>query len=399
MQDQHPHTTVTESTLNMLAHTDVGIPSAIARSGFDDHCQRSRVVHVSLGTDVGGMEKMLVDFARFVDRKRFELAFVSLQKQGKLAAEIENLQWPVYALGKPPGLRPGLVVTLARRLRRLRADVVHTHNTAAFLYGVMASSLARVPRIIHTRHGQRFDASRRETFAFRMLSKLTYRMVSVSEDGRQLTVSEGVNTGRACLIRNGVDLGRFPYAGPNEKGPAVLVARLSPEKDVATLIHAMKHVSQLLRAQHPALDLEIVGDGATRPQLESLSQSLGLGSTIRFLGERNDIPGLLGNASMFVLPSLTEGISLTLLEAMARGLPVVATEVGGNPEVVENGKTGFLVPAQDPQALAQAMSRIHRDPKLGREMGICGRSRVEAKFSVQRMVREYEGHYVDGAPR
>ncbi len=140
--------------------------------------------------------------------------------------------------------------------------------------------------------------------------------------------------------------------------------------------------------------LEIAGDGAIRPQLEALSQSLGLGETIQFLGERNDIPRLLARASMFVLPSITEGVSLTLLEAMAQGLPIVATRVGGNPEVVVDEQTGLLVPAECPQVLAAAMVRVHQDSSLGRDMGLLGRQRVEQQFSIHKMIRQYELQYL-----
>ena len=398
MHDQAARATAFPPMNDTPACVAVSRPAVTACGRSNGISRRTRIVHVALGTSVGGMEKLLVEFARFTDRKRFDLAFVSLEARGKIAAEIENLHWPVHAFDKTAGVKPGLVLRLARRLRDLRPDVVHTHNTGGFLYGVTAAKLARVTRIIHTRHGQRFAASSRETWMFRILSRLAYRVVSVSEDVRQLTISEGIRADRTCLIRNGVDLLRFPYVGPNVLGPAVLVARLSPEKDVATLIHAVKHASQLLGPQQAALSLEIVGDGPTRPQLESLSRSLGLGDTIRFLGERSDIPLLLANASMFVLPSLTEGISLTLLEAMARGLPVVATRVGGNPEVVLDGKTGFLVPAQNPEALAAAMVNIYQHPTLGKNMGLLGRQRVEQEFSVAEMIRRYEERYVDEAP-
>lgn len=357
--------------------------------------RRSRIVHLSLGTDVGGMERLLVQFARYADRQRFDLVFVSLRERGKLAAEIEQLQWPVYALGKRPGLRLGLIIQLARRLRQLRPDVVQTHNTAALMYGATAAFLARVPSLIHTRHGQRFGASRRETFAFRNLSRLACRVVSVSDDGRQLCIAEGVSAARACTIRNGVDTEQFSYSGPKPAGPAVVVARLSAEKDVATLIRAMEHLSRKLEPAQQPLTLKIVGDGVMRPQLESLARSLELGGTVQFLGERDDVPSLLAEASMFVLPSLTEGISLTLLEAMARGLPVVATNVGGNPEVVVDGESGFLVPAQDADALARAMMRIHLDQDLAANMGLSGRRRIEAGFSVKRMVRDYERIYTE----
>ncbi len=367
-------------------------------SRANDRSTPRRVVHVSLGTNMGGMEKLLVEFAKFTDRDRFELAFVSLQQRGSLAAEINDLGCPVFELNKTPGMRPGVVWKLVRLLRKLRPHVVHTHNTAAFFYGGVAASLARVPRLIHTRHGQRFNASARETLAFRFLSKFAYRVASVSADGRHLTISEGVHADRACMIRNGVDLSRFPYVGPNRHGPAILVARLSPEKDVATLIRAVQIASQLRGPGDPALRLDIVGDGATRPQLERQAQSHGIADTIRFLGERRDVASRLASASMFVLPSLTEGISLTLLEAMARGLPVVATRVGGNPEVVIDGDTGFLVPPQNPESLAAAIVRVHQDPVLGRELGRRGRQRVEKEFSVNHMIRQYEHQYVNGGP-
>ena len=354
---------------------------------------RKRIVHLSLGTNIGGMEKLLVEFARFADRQRFELVFISLQEKGKLSADLEELQWPVYAFDKTPGFKPGLVLKLARQLRKLRPNILHTHNTAALFYGAMAGTLARVPRIIHTRHGQRYKDSSRQTWFFRVLGKLAYRVVSVSEDGRALSLKEGIGADRTRVIHNGVDLSRFPYEGPNAKGPAVLVARLSPEKDVGTLIQAVKHVTEALGPQHGFM-LDIAGDGRIRPQLETMSESLGLTQTIRFLGERNDIPQRLANASMFVLPSITEGISLTLLEAMARGLPVVATRVGGNPEVVVHGKTGLLVPAQSPQELAAAISRLYQDSSMGKDMGLLGRQRVEKQFSIHRMIQQYELMYV-----
>jgi sugar transferase (PEP-CTERM/EpsH1 system associated) len=354
---------------------------------------RKRIVHLSLGTNIGGMEKLLVEFARFADRERFELVFISLQEKGKLSADLEELQWPVYAFDKTPGFKPGLVLKLARHLRKLRPSILHTHNTAALFYGAMAGTLARVPRIIHTRHGQRYKDSNRQTWFFRVLGKLAYRVVSVSEDGRSLSLKEGIGADRTRVIHNGVDLSRFPYEGPNAKGPAVLVARLSPEKDVGTLIQAVKHVTDTLGPQHGFM-LDIAGDGRIRPQLETMSESLGLSQTIRFLGERNDIPQRLANASMFVLPSITEGISLTLLEAMARGLPVVATRVGGNPEVVVHGKTGLLVPAQSPQELAAAISRLYQDSSMGKNMGLLGRQRVEKQFSIHKMIQQYEQMYV-----
>ncbi|QEG02192.1 Alpha-D-kanosaminyltransferase [Stieleria maiorica] len=347
------------------------------------------VVHISLGTQVGGMEKLLVEFARFTDRSRYRLSFVSLQRRGELAAEIESHRWPVIAMNKAEGLKPALVGRLAKTLRRMVPDVVHTHNTAAYVYGVAAARLAGVPRVIHTRHGQRFESSRRQTTLFRGLSRWVDRVVSVSSDGARLSVDEGIAADKTVTIFNGVDLDRFAMVHQRPRGRAVVVARLSPEKDVASLIHAIRVAKQNGRR----LELDIIGDGSERPHLESLTQSFHLCDQIRFHGIRDDIPVVLAQASMFVLPSVTEGISLTLLEAMATGLPVVACDVGGNPEVVADGRTGILVPPRDPAALAGAIRRLDEDRDLARRFGSEGRARVESKFCVRKMVHAYQQLY------
>ena len=349
-----------------------------------------RVVHISLGMNLGGMEKLLVEFARLTDRQRYALTFVSLQHRGELADEIESHQCPVISLDKPEGLRPAIVVRLARKLRKIKPDVVHTHNTAGYVYGVAAAAIAGVPRIIHTRHGQRFQSSRRQTILFRGLSGLVDHVVSVSSDGRQLSIDEGIAATKATTILNGVDLQKFDLCVDRPIGRVAVVARLVPEKDIASLIKAI----DIMIRQGAEVSLDVMfGDGNERQKLEMLSQSLGRGDRIRFHGSRDDIFTVLSNTSIFVLPSITEGISMTLLEAMATGLPVVACHVGGNPEVVKNGETGFLVAPNQPQALADALLKLHHNPSLAKQFGSNGRARVEAKFCARKMVTAYESLY------
>ena len=346
------------------------------------------------------MEKLLVEFARLTDSQRFELTFVSLEKMGPLADEIKSYGWPVMTMNKTLGFKPGLAVRLAKTLRTIRPHVVHTHNTAAYLYGTPASLIARVPRVIHTRHGRRLHASARGRFAFRGLAKFVNRVVSVSEDTHRLTLREGINEPKAMVIRNGVDLGRFPLrpartcTGPGSNR-LVVVARLSPEKDIATLIHAVS----LVRETRPDWTLDVVGDGPERSSLEALTLTLGIETLVRFHGQQQDVARMLSDASIFVLPSRTEGISLTLLEAMATGLPVVACRVGGNPEVIVDGETGILVPPREPRLMADAILQIQSDMESARRMGNAGRERVERDFCVRRMVSEYEKLYemTDGA--
>jgi glycosyltransferase involved in cell wall biosynthesis len=353
-----------------------------------------RVAHVTLGLDVGGLEKLLVEIARRADRGRVDLRFVSLGTGGVLGPQIEELGWPVTALGAPPGLRPGLVPRLAALFRHWRVDVVHTHNTKALVYGGPAARLARAWGLVHTWHGQNLLASPREALLFRLAGRLADRLVAVSQDAAGLMVREGIPSSRVRTIRNGIDLARFAWSGPCRGGPVVTVARLSPEKDVATLIEA----AALLQRQSDDFCLEVAGNGPCLPALQHLAQDLGLGQRVRFLGQVNDVPALLGRASLFVLPSRTEGISLTLLEAMARGLPVVATRVGGNPEVVVEGQTGWLVPPGKPEELARAMLRVQGDPAEGRRLGMAGRQRVQELFDVRAMVASYEALYRECLP-
>jgi glycosyltransferase involved in cell wall biosynthesis len=352
--------------------------------------QRVRVTHVVGQLHTGGMERLLVEFARHADRDRFELRFLCLDASGPVADDIAECGWPVECFGAPSGLRPGLAVRLARAFARARTDVVHTHNNRAHMYAGPAAVLSGLRPVIHTRHGQSVGTSRRHRFAFRLTTRFARRVVCVSEDAQKLSATEGIAARRLAVIRNGIDTERFAFAGPNPGGPLVMVGRLVPLKGVDTLLRALQQVARV----RPEVRLEIAGDGEARPALVALSRELGLTDRVTFLGAVRDVPAVLGRAAALVLPSLSEGISLTLLEAMARGLPVVATSVGGNPEVVEHGATGLLVPPADPNALAAALLEVCDATDATRAMGRAGRARVESAFCVRRMVAEYEALYV-----
>lgn len=349
-----------------------------------------RIVHVSRGLDTGGQERLLVEFARHADRSRFHLHFLSLSPPGVLADALTNLGWPVTAIVSPEGLRPRLILKLARFFRRERFDIVHTHDDRPLIYGAPAARLAGVGRLLHTHHhGPMPNVGPRQLLLVRLASHFTGRFVCVSNDSARYMVRNGVPKRKIVVLRNGIDLERFPYQGPDPAGPAVCVARLSPEKDIANLLRA----AALLVSRSPDFRLEIAGDGPLRDDLHRLAAELNLGPTVCFLGEVRDIPPLLARARLFVLPSQTEGISLTILEAMARGLPVIASRVGGNPEVVLPDETGFMPLAKDPAALAAGLEKVWTDPSLGHRFGAAGRRRVEEHFDVRRMVRRYERLY------
>jgi glycosyltransferase involved in cell wall biosynthesis len=354
--------------------------------------RRLRVVHLTLGLDVGGQEKLLVEFARHADRARFALTFVSLTTRGALAGDLEACGWPVVALGAPQGVRPDLVWRLARLFRQLEADVVHTHDDRPNVHGAPAARLAGVRRVIHTRHSQGTRLTRRQEWLLRASSEFNDRFVCISADSARYAVAQGVSSRRVVVLPNGIDLERFAHGGPAADGAAVLVARLAPEKDVGTLLEA----AALAARRHGDFRLLIAGDGPCRAELESQCARLDLQKIVKFLGVIRDVPALLPQGRLFVLSSVTEGISLTLLEAMARGLPVVATAVGGNPEVVAANETGLLVPPRDPPALAEALSALWTRPDLCVRMGAAGRRRVESLFDVRRMVAGYESLYLKG---
>ena len=352
--------------------------------------RKTRVTHVILQLHTGGMEKLLVEFARHADRDRFDLRFVCIGGHGQVAAEIAGCDWPVICLGYPPGLRPDLIVGLARQFAAGRADVVHTHNNVPLIYGGPAARLAGVRAVVQTRHGQAIGTTPRHRAAFRMATLFAGRVVCVSDDAMRLSAAEGVSRRRLAVIRNGIDTARFAYRGPAPDGPVVTVGRLVPAKGIDTLLRAAVRI-----APHwPGFRLEVAGDGVAYQALEALAAELGLADRVRFLGNVQDVPGLLARASALALPSLSEGISLTLLEAAARGLPIVATRVGGNPEVVEEGVTGRLVAPGDPTEMAAALMALGADPDRARAMGRAGRDRVERLFDVRRMVAEYEALYL-----
>jgi glycosyltransferase involved in cell wall biosynthesis len=357
----------------------------------DPKMRRLRVAHVTLGLDVGGQEKLLVEFARCADRRRFDLHFVSLGGRGVLADDLESQGWPVTTLDEPTGFRPGLVLRLARLFYQLGIDIVHTHDERPHIYGAFAARLACVRRLIHTRHhGMADRLTPRQAVLVRLAARLSDWFVCVSTDSARQAVKQGVSP---CIVRtlhNGIDLMRFDPPAARDGGPVVTVARLSPEKDITTLLFAAK----LAVAQDPSFRLEIAGDGPCAADLRRTASDLGLDGCVRFHGQVRDVPALLTRAGLFVLSSQTEGVSLTLLEAMACGLAVVATRVGGNPEVVADGETGLLAPPGDPAALAQAMLRLRRDNEERRRMELAGRRRVERCFDVRRMTAAYECMYL-----
>jgi len=348
-----------------------------------------RVCHVSLTLQTGGLERILADLARRHDRRVCQPTFLALREVGRFAEEIRRADCEVLQLRAANRLAE--IRSMVRLFRERQFDVVHAHNTYPHIYASIAARWAGVPVVVQTRHGQRSGHGWRATLQYRWASRLVDRIVAVSDDAARLCVeSDGIRADKVCRIWNGIDLDEFHYRGPIAEPVAMAVARLSAEKDFPTLLRAVAFAMPYV----PELRLRIVGDGPDRMRLEQLTRELGIGERVEFLGERRDVAALLAQAAFFVTTSLTEGISLTLLEAMAVGLPVIATSVGGNPEIVIDGVTGRLTPSGDAHAVAQAIVQMAQAPECWADYGGAGRERVLTHFDIRRMAAEYEDLYL-----
>jgi sugar transferase (PEP-CTERM/EpsH1 system associated) len=352
-----------------------------------------RVVHLVRQLDLGGLEIVVWNLVRCTDRERFEPRVICLGERGAIADRFDTIGVPVETLGARG--RTDAILRLARRLWRLRADVLHTHNPTPHLVGAVARWLARVGVLVHTKHGRNYPGVRRAVLANRWASLITDAVIPVSEDAADVVRRvERVPAKKVQVIRNGIDLTSFPAPdkrGLEGDGRAISVARLHAVKDQATLLRAIRRIVDA----RPEFRLVLVGEGPERPGLEQLCRELGLEESVCFSGHRDDVRERLLQCDLFMLSSLSEGISLSLLEAMAAGLPVIATEVGGNREVVVHGETGFLVPPGSPEAIASATLSLIDDPARALAMGRSGRKRVEQIFDLRLMVRRYEALYLE----
>jgi glycosyltransferase involved in cell wall biosynthesis len=347
---------------------------------------------------VGGAEALALELASRASRDRFEPVAIALRRTGDMEPRFAQAGIPTLALGcaEDRGLDLGGLARFAQALRRRRVKVLHCHNRMATVYGVPAARLAGVPVIICTRHAAPtiYRSRGRPTLLERMAIPFVDHFAAVSNEVRETAARfKRLPAKRSSVIYNGADLQRFRPASPArsaEKPALICVARLSPEKRHDVLLAAVRR----LLDSGLALDLTVVGDGPTRPALEKQIADLRLEGAVRLLGMRDDVAELLREADLFTMPSATEGMPITVIEAMACGLPIVATAVGGFLELVKDGENGFLVPVGDADALAQALARLIRDRDLLRRIGAANRRVAEEKFDIADTVRNYEELYL-----
>lgn len=350
-----------------------------------------RVVHLLNSTATGGAELVVLRLATRLQDLGWTAEVVTLRGEGPVSEPLRAAGIPVSDLGVPP--RGGVLAlrgALRRALRGRLPEVLHTHNVSPLVAAALALPRRARVRLVHTKHGRARSGSRAGRWLTRWAAHRADAIVAVSRDALDRAVRlEGYPAGRTTLVHNGIDAEAIAARSGPWGTRVVTVARLEPVKALDVLIRAVAHA----RAAGIAISLTVVGDGSERAALEHLRDELGLRAHVAFAGWTDDVQQHLRHADLFAMSSKSEGHSLTLLEAMAAGLPVVATAVGGNPEVVEHGVTGLLVPRGDPVALGDAICEILADPERAARMGEAGHQRVADRFSLDAMAAAYDAVY------
>jgi sugar transferase (PEP-CTERM/EpsH1 system associated) len=363
--------------------------------------QQINLLHLIQGLEIGGLEIMVINLLERIDRSQYRPSICCYDSLGSLSQGLPEKGIGVHLLKRKPGIDYFYPFKLARYLKKSKIKILHLHNPTALFYGTLAGKIARTPCIIYTEHGRDFSSSIKVRIANRLLCKMVDKIVVVAECGKKYLVEhEGVNEKKIVKIYNGIDSKKFGIRQEvtlirrelgitDDQSVIGIVARLDPIKNHACLIKAMKTVA----ARLPRTVLLIIGDGPLRSELESMREDLGLQNHIKFLGARSDIGELLSVLDVFVLSSFSEGLSLTLIEACAAAKPIVATDVGGNAEIVKHECNGLLVPSDQPEALAKAILEILANKEKARVMGEKGRKKFEEEFTLDGMVRKYENLY------
>lgn len=373
------------------------------------------IAHVLHRFDTGGLENGVVNLINHLPAGAFRHVVIALTEVTDFRHRLQVPDVECIALHKPPGQGARIYPQVWHLLRRLQPAIVHSRNLAA-LEMQPAAWAARVPVRIHGEHGRDVEdldgTSRRHQRIRRLYAPFVHRHVALSQDlAGYLTDRVGIAPVRVRQIYNGVDVRRFH---PSADGPLPIYGCPFSAPDhwlVGTVgrMQTVKHQTLLARAfvlalrEQPALRarlrLVMVGDGPLRAQAQALLGEAGLADLAWLPGERSDMPTVMRGLHAFVLPSLAEGVSNTILEAMATGLPVLATAVGGNAELVQHGQTGLVVPSDDVAAMAQALCKLAQQPQQAAGMGAAGRAAVDARFSLQAMVAAYHALYVEHLQR
>lgn len=364
-----------------------------------EHSGIATILHLSSTSGLGGAEMIVKHLATALDRQRFR-SVVCLFRPGWLQDACQLAGLPTHVLGINGAFDLQWAGAFLRLIKKERIALIHAHEFTANAYGTLLGRIANVP-VLATVHGKNYyweQAKRR--IAYRFVSRAA-KMIAVSQDLKQFVVERvGIPAHRIKVVYNGVETYSPPETDRVQTARGELeisrwdhvvgsVGSLYPVKGHIYLIRALPLILQ----ECPSTLVLLVGRGELESTLKAEASRLGVEDHVRFLGFRNDIPVLLGLMDVFVLPSLSEGLSIALLEAMAAGRPIVATKVGGNAELVDEGQTGYLVPSEAPEALAHCVVCLLRNKGQARAFGDRGKQRVEEQFSLAAMVNAYQKCY------
>ena len=370
------------------------------------------ICHIILRLDFGGLENGLVMLINNMPAERYRHVVVCLEHATEFRARIRRDDVAVHEVRKRPGKDLGAYGRVRDLLRGLRPDVVHTRNLPT-VDMLAPARLAGVRALVHSEHGVDAAELAGVPLKYKLLRRasrlLVRRYIAVSKDlARWMTADIGLPRERISVVYNGVDQRSFrprteadgprdsllpPGFVPEEGFLLGTIGRLEAVKDQTNLVRGVLRALERRPDLRETLRLAVIGDGSLRAEMEALLEAAGAGALAWMPGFRDDAAALYRSFDLFALPSRREGTSNTVLEAMASGLPVVATDVGGNPDLVVPGETGCLVPAQDPDALAEAIVRYADDRALAARHGAAGRDKVLREFSLDAMVEGYGAVY------
>lgn len=369
--------------------------------------KRPLIAHIIYRLDFGGLENGVVNLLNNLPRDKYQHVVIALTEVTDFKERITNPDVECIAMYKQPGKDLKMYIRLYRLLKKLKPKIVHTRNLPA-LDSAIPAWLAGVSKIIHSEHGRDtidIDGSNvKYQLMRRILSPFINRFAALSIDLENWLVDEvGIKASKVVRICNGVDTERFSKVKgadvpgyPDSFTDKVVigtVGRMEEVKDTLLLIKSFVKLLDKYPQVRDKVRLSLVGTGSLYNAAEAMIKQNDIESMVWMPGARNDIPEILNKLDIFVLPSLAEGISNTILESMASGLPVVATNVGGNSELVQDGETGFLVPVSDSDAMSEAIYSYVEDNKLCKQHGADALKRVEAKFSFAAMVEKYDALY------
>jgi glycosyltransferase involved in cell wall biosynthesis len=365
--------------------------------------KKVRLMQITHDLAIGGLQQVIVNLCRTIDRERFDVSVLCLRHLGEFVPIVEKLGIEVVLLPQKQNSVDYLsFLKVAKILREKKIDVIHTHNTQPLIDGTLGALLAGVKTIVHTDHSREFPDRRRYMFAEWLLSHFVYKMVGVSKPtSRDLITYERISPRKVVTVLNGIDGSNFSVTVDKQKkrrelgitgeGPVIgLGVRLSEEKGVAYLLRAMPEIIK----RYPDINLVIAGKGASEKDLKREAADLGIEKNTLFIGPRLDMPEVLKILDLYVLPSLREGLPTILLEAMAAGCPIVATDVGGNHTAITHGESGSLVESKNPGALAAEIVRVLGDEQLRNSYARRGLELFRSKFTAQEMTAQYEKLYL-----